>query len=74
METNRHALLIKGQTSLQLYNFNHLDNDQNLALDEIELKSSKQSRLKVLPDLNWDDVTSQIKHKEIKLDGLLSLL
>ena len=41
METNRHALLIKGQTSLQLYNFNHLDNDQNLALDEIELRYAK---------------------------------
>ena len=50
--------------------FNHFDNGQNLALDEIELKYAKQSGLDILPDLNWDDVTSQIKNKEMKLDAL----
>ena len=49
-----------------MYIFNHFDNDQNLALDEIELKYTKQSVLDILPDSNWDDVTSQIKNKEIK--------
>ena len=53
--------------------FNYFDNDQNLAFDEIELKCAKQSILNILPDLNWDGVTSQ-KNKEIKLDELLFLL
>ena len=48
--------------------FNHVDNDQNLALDEIELRYAKQSIWHIFPDLNWDDVTSQIKDNEIKLD------
>ena len=54
--------------------FDHFDNDQNLALDEIELRYAKQSILSVLPDLNWDVVISQIRHKEIRLDELLPLL
>ena len=45
-----------------------------MAPDEIELKYAKQSILNILPDLNWDDVTSQIKNNEIQLDELLSLL
>ena len=45
-----------------------------MALDEIELRYTKQSILNILPDLNWDDVTSQINNKEMKLDELLSLL
>jgi len=53
-----------------VYIFNHFDNGQNLALHEIELKYAKQSILSILPDLNWDDVTSQIKNKEMKLDAL----
>jgi len=39
--------------------FNHFDNGQNLALDEIELRYAQQSILSILPDLNLDDVTSQ---------------
>ena len=57
-----------------MYIFNHFDNDQNLALDEIELEYAKQSVLNIVPDLIWDDITSQAKNKEIKLDELLSLL
>lgn len=75
IENNRHVLLIKSQTSLQLMHiFNHFDNDQNLMLDETELEHAKQSILNILPELNWDDVASQIKNKEIKLETLLSLL
>ena len=60
IENNRHALLIKSQTSLKLMHiFNHFDNDQNLALDEIELKYAQQSILNTLPDLTWDDVSLQ---------------
>ena len=46
-----------------MYIFNHFDDDQNLALDEIELRYAKQSILNILPDLKWDDVTSQIKNR-----------
>ena len=42
-----------------MYNFKHVDNGQNLAVDEVELKYAKQSIMNILPDLNWDDVTSQ---------------
>ena len=45
-----------------MFIFNNFDNDQNLALDEIELKYAKQSILNILPDLNWDDLTLQIKN------------
>ena len=65
---------IKRQTSLQvMYILNHFDNNENLALDEIELKYAKQSITNILPDLNLDDVTSQVKDIEIKLDALLSI-
>jgi len=57
-----------------VYIFNHFDNGQKMALHEIELKYAKQFILSILPDLNWDEVTSQIKNEEIKLDELLSLL
>ena len=57
-----------------MYIFNYFDNDQNLALDEVELKYAKQYIWNILPYLNWDDVTSQIKNKEIRLDELLPLL
>ena len=61
IEKNRHALLVKSQTSLQLmYIFNHFDNDQNVALDEIELTYAKQSILNIWLNLTWDVVTSQI--------------
>ena len=64
IENNRHALLIKSQTSLQLmYILKHFDNDQSLGLDEIELEYATQSISNILPDLNWDDVTSQIRNK-----------
>ena len=75
IENNRHTLLIKSQVSLQLMNiFNHFDNDYNLVLDEIELTHAKQSILNILPNINWNDIVSQIKNKEIKLESLLSLL
>jgi hypothetical protein len=75
IENNRHTLLIKSQVSLQLMNiFNHFDNDHNLVLDEIELTHAKQSILNILPNINWNDIVSQIKNKEIKLESLLSLL
>ena len=45
-----------------------------MALDEIELKYAKQTLLNILPDLNWDGVTSQIKSKGIEFEELLSLL
>ena len=62
IENARHALSIKIQTSWQLMHiFNHFDNDQNLALDEIELRYTKQSIQNILPDLNWDVVNSQMK-------------
>ena len=64
MENNRHALLIKSQTSLQLMYI--INFDQNLELDEMESRYAKQSVLHVLPDLNWNDFTSQIKDKEIR--------
>jgi len=65
MENNKHALLLTSQTSFQLvYFFNDFDNDQNLALDEIELNFAKQSISNILPDLNWDDVTSEMKIKK----------
>ena len=54
--------------------FNHFDDDQNLVLDEMELKYAKQSISNILPDLNSDNVTSQINSKAITLDELLSLL
>ncbi len=74
-ENNRHELLIKSQTSLQLmYIFHHFDKNNNLALDEIELQQAKQSILNILPNLKWDHITSQIQNNEIKLDTLLSLL
>ena len=57
-----------------MYSLNHVDNDQNLALDEVELKYAKQFISNILPDLNWDDVISQIKNKEIRLNELVSLL
>ena len=41
-----------------MYVFNRFGNGQNLTLDEIELKSAKQSVLNILPGLNWEDVTS----------------
>jgi len=65
IENNKDALLIKSQTSLQLvYMFNHFDNDQNLAVDEIEVNCAKQSISNILPDLNLDDVTSEMKIKK----------
>jgi len=65
IEKNRHALLIKSQTSLQLmYVINHFDNDQNSILDEIELTYAKQYILNILPNLRWDVVISQIKNRE----------
>jgi len=42
-----------------MYTFNHFDNDQIVALDEIKIKYAKQSILDRLPYSNWDDVTSQ---------------
>ena len=72
IENTRHALSKTIQTSWQVMHiFNHFDNDQNLALDEKELRYAKQSTLSILPDLNWDVVISQIKNKEIKLDEFL---
>ena len=50
-----------------MYTFNHVDNVQNLAVDEIKLKYAKQSILNISPEFNWDDVTSQIKNKELSL-------
>ena len=44
-----------------MYILNHFDNDQNLTLDELELRYAKQSILSILPDLNWDVVISQMK-------------
>ena len=46
-----------------MYIFNHFDNAQDLALDEIELRYAKQSILSALPDLNWDVVIPQITHR-----------
>ena len=63
IENNRHAVLLKSQSSLQLmYISNHLDDDQNLVFDEIELKYAKQSILSILPNLNWNVVIPHIKN------------
>ena len=67
IENNRHALLVKSQTSLQvMYLFNHVDNGQHLALEY-----AKQAILDILP--TW--IGMMFFHKfKIKLDELLSLL
>ena len=64
INNNRNVLSIQFQTSSQLMQvFNHFDNDQNLALEEIELKCAKQSISNLLAYLNWDGFTSRIKNK-----------
>jgi hypothetical protein len=45
-----------------MYISNHLDDDQNLVFDEIELKYAKQSILSILPNLNWNVVIPHIKN------------
>ena len=57
-----------------MYILNRFDNDQNLTSDKIELRYAKQSIVNILPDLHRDVVISQIRHKEMELDELLSSL
>ena len=62
IENNRHALLVKSQTSLQwMYIFNQFDDDQSLALDEIELKYATTIYIEYITifELGWCCFTNE---------------
>jgi hypothetical protein len=74
-KNDRHSILIKSQTSLQLMNiFYHFDTNNDFVLDEKELIYAKQFILNILPELDCNDVFNKIENHQIKLESLLELL
>jgi hypothetical protein len=74
-ENNKHARLLKAQTSVQLINlFKHFDEDNDLKLSSVELNNAKKIILLILPELKWDEIISKIKNKKLTLSETLNIL